>query len=345
MKTCTKCGIARPLSAFARRKTARGTLQSWCRECHKAHAAQRYARFTPEQVASKNETTRRLKREHRERVWAHLAGQRCIDCGERDVVVLEFDHRASKRDNVADLVSSGAPWSVIAAEIAACEVRCANCHRRKTAERRIAGVALITATRTQRPGARGAPGRRPDPLPALDDDSGAFSLMCQRCHGIFPATAFAWRSRERGLRQPWCRSCHNSHKRMTYGSNRSRETARTALRRLRLISENVPRLREHLEHHPCVDCGERDPIVLEFDHLRDKRADVTRLLWSGLLWTQLELEIAKCEIRCANCHRRRTARQRGFDQRKRSSCGASGPATPDGLEPPTSSSVAKRSIH
>ena len=62
--------------------------------------------------------------------------------------------------------------------------------------------------------------------------------------------------------------------------------------------------------HPCVDCGETDPVVLEFDHLRDKRFAI-RLSAHGRNWQTILDEIEKCEVVCANCHRRRTARRRG----------------------------------
>lgn len=65
-----------------------------------------------------------------------------------------------------------------------------------------------------------------------------------------------------------------------------------------------------LQTHPCVDCDERDIIVLEFDHVRgEKKYVISRLVCSSPALTTLQDEIAKCEVRCANCHRRATARR------------------------------------
>jgi hypothetical protein len=65
------------------------------------------------------------------------------------------------------------------------------------------------------------------------------------------------------------------------------------------------RLLEYFKTHPCTDCGDVDPVVLEFDHLRDKLMNVSWLV-RGWRWDAVEAEIAKCEVVCANCHRRRT---------------------------------------
>ncbi len=55
----------------------------------------------------------------------------------------------------------------------------------------------------------------------------------------------------------------------------------------------------------CVDCGESDPLVLDFDHVRGKKKfSLGRAYEHGRL--QVLDELAKCEIRCANCHRRKT---------------------------------------
>lgn len=64
---------------------------------------------------------------------------------------------------------------------------------------------------------------------------------------------------------------------------------------------------DYLCTNPCVDCGEVDPIVLEFDHQRDKRYNISKLITNNCSLKRLVLEIDKCQVRCANCHRRKTA--------------------------------------
>jgi hypothetical protein len=66
---------------------------------------------------------------------------------------------------------------------------------------------------------------------------------------------------------------------------------------------------QYLKNHPCVDCGESDPIVLEFDHQHSKERNVSDLLRGSYSLKKVILEIDKCEVRCANCHRRKTAKQ------------------------------------
>lgn len=52
----------------------------------------------------------------------------------------------------------------------------------------------------------------------------------------------------------------------------------------------------------CVDCGNTDIRVLEFDHVRGvKVANVSRMVLDASL-DKIMAEIAKCEVRCRNCH-------------------------------------------
>jgi hypothetical protein len=72
-------------------------------------------------------------RRNAELVLARLAQAQCADCGLADPLVLQFDHRAGKRQDIGWFVSSGSRPSLVAEELQKCDVRCANCHRRRTA--------------------------------------------------------------------------------------------------------------------------------------------------------------------------------------------------------------------
>lgn len=87
-------------------------------------------------------------------------------------------------------------------------------------------------------------------------------------------------------------------------------------------AQNRANLLAYLLAHPCVDCGEPDPVVLQFDHISDdKVAGVARLLAQAKSWKRIIAEIEKCEVVCANCHARRTARRHGGWFKARSQAG------------------------
>ena len=66
-------------------------------------------------------------------------------------------------------------------------------------------------------------------------------------------------------------------------------------------------VKNYLLSHPCVDCGESDIIVLEFDHITDdKKYNIANMYSGGHSIETVQREINKCEVRCANCHRRIT---------------------------------------
>jgi hypothetical protein len=67
------------------------------------------------------------------------------------------------------------------------------------------------------------------------------------------------------------------------------------------IDSNREYVRAIKESNPCADCGNRYPFyVMQFDHLRDKYMDVSRMMAHSL--ELIMKEISKCELVCANCH-------------------------------------------
>lgn len=137
--------------------------------------------------------------------------------------------------------------------------------------------------------------------------------ICYTCGLPKPTSEFAVKDKERGTRSTKCRSCQAAYSREHYRRNRPSYLRRAASRRKITREQCRQEVFDYLITHPCVDCGEKDPIVLEFDH-RDpskKRGSISRLI-TQVTWSTLELEIAQCDVRCANCHRRRTAEQFGW---------------------------------
>ncbi|AXH70438.1 HNH endonuclease [Gordonia phage Daredevil] len=135
---------------------------------------------------------------------------------------------------------------------------------------------------------------------------------CGRCKIDRPVTAFHKnRSTKDGL-QKSCKSCVKEINRTYYLSSpqksgdrlRSRNRARWAARLV---------VRAFKASHSCVDCGLRDRVVMEFDHVRgEKLGDLSRMANDGFGVEKILAEIAKCDLVCANCHRRRTASRAGW---------------------------------
>jgi hypothetical protein len=77
---------------------------------------------------------------------------------------------------------------------------------------------------------------------------------------------------------------------------------RTRRRRARLRQW----LNEYKGEHGCARCGEADATCLDFHHLDsdDKTMALGTMVTFGYGTAALRAEIEKCEVLCANCHRR-----------------------------------------
>ncbi len=104
--------------------------------------------------------------------------------------------------------------------------------------------------------------------------------------------------------------CVNCHRLRTYRRRSSWRTNPSTLDTtpdlLANERRNMIHVRSVLATGQCVDCGIRDLRLLEFDHVGPKRGNVIEIARRGCSFALLEDEISQCELRCANCHRRRT---------------------------------------
>jgi hypothetical protein len=133
MKKCYTCGEVKDKSSFNKNKSRKDGLNSICRDCSKARSKQYYAENREKHLVEVRKSKERGLERARNLIFEHLQANPCVDCGESDPIVLEFDHVRGKTRNISDMLQNNCGVKTIAKEIEKCDVRCANCHRRKTA--------------------------------------------------------------------------------------------------------------------------------------------------------------------------------------------------------------------
>ena len=250
MKFCRGCERVLDVVYFSLKWKERDVRQTYCRHCARQVSRRYYVQASAKNVARVAVNNARYRARNRAFVRALLCRATCMDCGICDFAVLEFDDRDSvaKVADVSALMRQPVSQRVLEAELRKCDVVCANCHRRRTAQRggwrKLAGYGVVS-------------------LPDLPKRG---RLDYERIKSV--------------------RSC--------------------IARRLR----NRAYLLNYLREHRCAVCGEGDPVVLDFDHVRDKVDHVTSIA-NASGGVNLAAELAKCQVLCANCHRRHTATQAG----------------------------------
>ncbi len=132
-KKCSKCGEVKDVKNFSKCSRHKDGLQVWCKGCVHVRDQEKYK--DPVIKQRYIEVNRKRQEYCKKKLFEFVQTQKCVDCGETDPIVLEFDHRnpADKFDNVSDLIRRGT-WKRVQKEIDKCDMVCANCHRRRTAK-------------------------------------------------------------------------------------------------------------------------------------------------------------------------------------------------------------------
>lgn len=233
-KICSICKIEKEFEQFAKCSKTKSGKRAKCKACANLYNASYRANNLDKIQKHRHdtkETTNKyfsLKREEAVKICKdYFLKNPCVECGEKNPVVLEFDHLINNKK-----FSVGARkrnYKSLHQEIIKCQVLCVSCHRLKTAKEQ-SWYSWMGVT-------------------AAEDDLGSIDTYRQRTH----------------RRRLYDFKCAN----------------------------------------PCVDCGEENPILLDFDHVRGKKKlSVARMVNSS--WDKIVTEAAKCEVRCCKCHRIKT---------------------------------------
>lgn len=166
---------------------------------------------------------------------------------------------------------------------------------------------------------------------------------CTRCNEEKPTAEFDFKNKSKGTRQPWCKSCRKKYNKKYNEENKEqlkkyqkkyyKENKERIKKRIQKYNEENKEHREeynkkyytenkeqykkyaepglklraeYLLTHPCIDCGNSNPDVLHFDHVRGtKLTEVSHMIHMGHSLESIKDEIGKCEVRCNSCHAKR----------------------------------------
>ena len=131
-----------------------------------------------------------------------------------------------------------------------------------------------------------------------------FCRLCQKQKDI---SEFAWKVKIQNLKQSYCKDCQKIRSRKHYQIHKDLYIKKARIRNKKVLDQIQQYVWEYLSKHPCIDCSESDIVVLEFDHQSDKKYSLNEIIKERGSLLKVKQEIEKCVVRCANCHRRKTA--------------------------------------
>lgn len=136
---------------------------------------------------------------------------------------------------------------------------------------------------------------------------------CHSCKESKADIEFNFKSVKRNILNTECKKCTRKRYKSFYQRNRHQEIIRAAIKAKKHLKVSKAFIVDYLKDHPCIDCLESNPVVLEFDHIGgSKFNNISYMVTGGWSLKRLEEEIEKCEVRCANCHRIKTANEQGW---------------------------------
>ena len=147
-RTCTMCKARKPEDAFYWKQRGK-KRSSHCKECHKGITHRYYRENRADYMRLGRERKRKNREHNRKRVRQLQSSTPCMDCGQHfHFAAMQFDHvRGEKRENVSTLINEGHGPEIIDAEIAKCDLVCANCHAVRTYRRQTGEAAVNVGCR------------------------------------------------------------------------------------------------------------------------------------------------------------------------------------------------------
>ncbi len=129
---CSKCYLSKNENEFSWRDIGKGRRHSFCKLCHTKYRRKHYLNNKKKYLFKARRWNNAQTILLRKFISNYLFKHPCVDCKEKDIRVLDFDHEGKKTMGIAKMIRNCNSLETIIKEITVCKVRCANCHRIKT---------------------------------------------------------------------------------------------------------------------------------------------------------------------------------------------------------------------
>jgi hypothetical protein len=135
---------------------------------------------------------------------------------------------------------------------------------------------------------------------------------CRQCEEVKEDDAFAYRDKKRGKRQTLCRECKTSYNKEWYRQNSDTHKLAVAATSIVIRERNKQWLQNLKKDLQCLKCGESDPACLDLHHRNPAGKDMSlgSAISRGWSLAGLQSELEKCDVLCANCHRKHHYKER-----------------------------------
>lgn len=126
--------------------------------------------------------------------------------------------------------------------------------------------------------------------------------VCGHCKEDKEEVEFNFKDKTKGTRNTICKSCMKISRQADYQNKKERYLER--------INGNKVKNREWFVEYKktleCIKCGENHPACIDFHHRdpNEKEGTVSSLAGQTYSIERTKKEIAKCDVLCANCHRK-----------------------------------------
>lgn len=131
---------------------------------------------------------------------------------------------------------------------------------------------------------------------------------CSRCKDNKNLSEFRTSKSSKDGYQKCCIVCDKEYQKEWYKKNKAKVIPKSKIRNIQQAKKIQDIILGRLEGNSCAICGEKDILVLEFDHLENKKFDLGKAFYKNE--KEVENELNKCQILCSNCHKRKTHKER-----------------------------------